>query len=910
MPLAHPVADALRRGATIVAASPRVARALRLRFAADQRAAGFSIWATPSILDWDTWGRGLWRDYAFGAPDAPLVLTSLQERVLWKRALRGDADLLISPESMASLAMRAWELLSAWNAHAARRLPWDQTDAERFRHWAADFERTCTRQRWLSASQLETTLASVVLSGTNLSLPSELVLAGFDRVTPAQRDLLAALESRGTTVTDFHPEPSFAPQEAQRRWVAGDDLRDEIAACATWAHDLLSENSAARIGVIVPSISDVRGEIDRAFRRILLPASEDIRQPSRALPWEFSLGRPLDGIPAVRAALLLLRWIAQPLREEQISWLMLSGFVAGSVANRLALSAHDARQRRYGVLSPEKSLAGFRESLLRTPALGWLQSQLSDLARLAENKQVLSGSRPASAWVDLVPQFLDRAGWPGERTADSVQYQASERWQRLLDDIALLDYDGSRSSWMAFVDLLELESQQVIFAPESEDAPIQIMGPFESSGQEFDAIWFLGTDDGAWPRRGRLHPLLPPAVQHEFAMPHSTPDDDWKLAHIVTSRLLASAPRVVFSFALRDKDAELRPSPLIASLIAAGVKPEGVAVFGTDRKPAREARFEEVVESEVLAWPVEQNAGGADVLKRQAACPFQAFAAKRLRAESLDETEWGISPSEKGKLLHAVMQRIFSSEEPVRLRTRDDIVTAIATHQLESIVDAHVDTAIRAQFGSVTDPWQAACLAAEKRRLKARIAAWLEMEAGRQPFTVEACEQPLQDVPVGDLRLNLRADRIDLLADGSRLLVDYKTGIVSPSSWDGDRPEDPQLPLYAAYGNVDNVSGIVFARIRADKIEFDGRVRDARGQLSATARLKNALIRDPYSDAMRDAWARGLKNLAAEFQNGLAIIQPLPHACRNCGFQPLCRVRELHLAAAAVDEEDEEAGDE
>ena len=108
-----------------------------------------------------------------------------------------------------------------------------------------------------------------------------------------------------------------------------------------------------------------------------------------------------------------------------------------------------------------------------------------------------------------------------------------------------------------------------------------------------------------------------------------------------------------------------------------------------------------------------------------------------------------------------------------------------------------------------------------------RIGDWLALEAGRQPFTVESCEERLQDVHVGNLKLNLRADRIDQLPDGSRLLLDYKTGNVSTASWDGDRLDDPQLPLYAAYGNVENVSGILFARIRSGKIEFEGRVRDA-----------------------------------------------------------------------------------
>ena len=87
-----------------------------------------------------------------------MLLTALQERVLWKRAQRDDAALVISADSMAALAMEAWGLLSAYKAHAARRSSWDQTDAERFRHWAAAFDQLCSRNGWLSPSQLESAL--------------------------------------------------------------------------------------------------------------------------------------------------------------------------------------------------------------------------------------------------------------------------------------------------------------------------------------------------------------------------------------------------------------------------------------------------------------------------------------------------------------------------------------------------------------------------------------------------------------------------------------------------------------------------------------------------------------------------------------------------------------------------------
>lgn len=899
MRLAPQISDALRRGASVVAANARAARVLHLDYAAAQRAAGPSVWPTPAITDWSSWLRDLWQAHAFSVPGAPLLLTPLQERVLWTRCL-GE-----SFASFAPLAADAWSLLSQYQAHDQRRNPWglaeEASDAELFRQWAAAFERECSRHRWLSPSQLETALAPHL---AGLTLPPEILLVGFDRFTPAQRSLLAALESRSIAVAELQTNPL---PEAHRSWVAAPDQRGEWAACAAWARRLLLENPDTRIGVLVSSLRALRNPLDRTLRGILLPACDDIRRPSVAPPWEFSLGEPLAELPAIHAALLLLRWIARPLPQEEISWLLLSGFVSDTVAHSDALARHDARRRGDCVLSPERTLPQYQRSLAEISGLRGLYARLGELERSVTANRIRDNSRLPSAWTVLIPFLLERAGWPGPRTPDSVQFQALERWQRLLDELALLDFDNARYSYTDFLSLLERHARETVFSPESRDAPIQILGPFESSGQHFDALWFMGADDTRWPQRGSPHPLLPRLLQRKFAMPHATPTDAWNLAQTVTTRLLAAAPHIVFSFAERDAETEYRPSPLIANLFPPGTRPERASPAAGEYHPT--PRFHEISDdSGALPWPREQNAGGASILRSQAACPFQAFAARRLAAEPLDAIEWGLDPAEKGKLLHNILERLFSPAGP--LRTQQDLVTAIAENTLPAILDSHIHAAVLALLhAEPDDPWQRAWIAIEKRRLHDRLFAWLTLESQRMPFTVEACEQKLPDVQIGGLRLNLRADRIDLLPDGSRLILDYKSGDVSARSWDGDRPGEPQLPLYAAYGHVENLSGVLLAKIRAGDIGFDGRLRDARAQLLPGLSPKKPIVSQPYTEALRDEWAVALENLAAEFLRGEAAVEPRDrNECRLCGRQSLCRIAE-HEPIAPDDEVPDEDAD-
>ncbi len=480
---------------------------------------------------------------------------------MWERMQRDDAKLLVSPEGMAALAEEAYKLLCDYEAHEERNRAWGQTDAERFRQWAALFDRECAKQGWVSRAKLELLVTESLTMGPSgdLPLPAKVVLLGFDRIAPARRRLIAALEARGVEVALC----AGGTAEESPRLVRATDRRDEITTCAHWIRGLLDENplfekrAETRIGVIVPDMGAVRSDVERIFRRVLMPETDDVFAPSARMPFEFSLGQPLGDVPVIRAALLLLRWAAGPLSEEEMSWLLLSGYLGDRAQGTglreqegasptqadtglewgtayLALGSFDAALRNSGSLSLEISLRNMLREMRRFPALAGVQAQLENLQKMAAVNHVMDEVRTPGRWVDLAQFLLDQAGWRGAQRRDEIDFQARARWERLLDEVALLDFDGRRVGYREFVGILETQAGEAIFAAESHGAPVQVMGALEASGQQFDAVWFLGADDQAWPARGRLHPLLPNDVQRRAGMPHATAEDDWELARVVT----------------------------------------------------------------------------------------------------------------------------------------------------------------------------------------------------------------------------------------------------------------------------------------------------------------------------------------------------------------------------------------
>jgi ATP-dependent helicase/nuclease subunit B len=151
--------------------------------------------------------------------------------------------------------------------------------------------------------------------------------------------------------------------------------------------------------------------------------------------------------------------------------------------------------------------------------------------------------------------------------------------------------------------------------------------------------------------------------------------------------------------------------------------------------------------------------------------------------------------------------------------------------------------------------------ALEKSRLQKLLGQWLEEEKQRAPFEVVNLESK-SSLRFGDLEISLRLDRVDRI--GSKLLIiDYKSGLVKPSSWAGERPADPQLPMYLLASNP-AANGCAFAQIRGGAIKFVGN--------SDSQLIPNEKLIENWSLQV-DKWQAALGGLAHEFTSGKAGMQ-------------------------------------
>jgi len=174
----------------------------------------------------------------------------------------------------------------------------------------------------------------------------------------------------------------------------------------------------------------------------------------------------------------------------------------------------------------------------------------------------------------------------------------------------------------------------------------------------------------------------------------------------------------------------------------------------------------------------------------------------------------------------------------------------------------------------------------ERVRMANVLGKWLQVERQREPFEVEQLEQGTQTARHAGLDFAVRIDRVDRLADGARVLIDYKTGIAA-ADWRGERPENPQLPIYALL-RPEALVAVAYGRVNASDCSFIAEAE--RPAIFKRGGRKSPLEGMASLAALIDVWSLRIENLAADFAAGRAAVAPTVRACKSCRLHGLCRV--------------------
>ena len=875
----------------VLVPNTRAAHRLRHHFDQQQQARGLQAWEPPNLLTWAEWTKSLWSTLLLQGDDDRILLNRLQEEALWTRIIADSSESPIpSPagaRDLAQLARSALQLAAAHEALPRLASSADSHEARTFVVWHRNFAHFCATNRLLPPALLESALAEH-LRAHHLALPTTIHLAGFEDPTPAQLSLLHTLEAAGCTPTRhlLHTETT---RQRTRGTVRAEDPRAQLR----WAAQFLQQHFRDNPGtlgaaIILPDPAADRPALEALLREHLAPELEPIFADLSSTPWHFSTGLTLASLPFLQHTLLLLRWLTEDLPLASVGTLLLSPFLthADDFETRTRFESH--LRRHADPFLPEISLRKTLDLADRARSRNDPGPHLTawrDLHRFTSEPRRLSSTATYADWTETIRRVLRLAGWPGPRTLSPAEFRATEAWDSLLDLLATLDLHGERVSFPEVLALIAREAATLPAPDTLTSVPVEVLRLPETKGCLFDLVLLLHATDSHLPQPEQPHPLLSWRLQQSLNLPGSNP----ALAHQGSRRALLSlsdrSTDLLLLSPAADEAGPLRPTPLAAEL---GFTPAATSLF-----PASQASLQ--IEPETLTddaalppLPSPMVSSGARVLELQAACGFRAFADLRLHASVPEKKTLGLDPRRSGNVLHRALElfwREVETQQALRALGHDGRRTCIqrcVTQALQGV----------AAQSDLDDPWAQNYLRVLEQRLATLLGHWLDHEMARADFTVLPPEQDTS-ISVGPLELKIRPDRIDKV-DGGFVLVDYKTSsALNTNQWLGDRPDAPQLPLYALLGEAEEVLGLAFARLRPGKDMGWLSVQDRENLFPK----KGSKLRN-LPDQI-ELWRQDLNRLATDFAEGRADVDPkaYPSSCQYCDHRLLCRLDAATLLA-------------
>ncbi len=868
-------------GSTIITPTRRLSRHICYKYATDQMAQGNQAWQTPDCLPWAGWCISSFESLLFRTEGHKVLLNNLQQQWLWQEIISHSKykNQLLQITATAKQAAQAYQLAKEWAVPIFPKEVYLSEDAFAFKTWADSYEKQKQDNHWLDDASLPDYIVSHI---DELKLPiKKIIFYDFEQLTTQQLKLKQALIDSGIQVEELN----VANQNQSASVSEQIDNQSEILAAACWAKQHLEKESSATIGIVAPNLSAIRDKIEYGFASVLTPQKWVEQNKPIHKPYSISLGKPLSSYPLIHTAINLLALGKRKVSMNTLSVLLHSPFITGATEEAATRAKFDAALRRIG----EQQL-GFK-------TLYWISDirckeyeKCEEFIQLLKTFEIsfLSHAKKQSLrlWTIAFSKWLSGFGWPGERNLNSDEHQVLTAWQSALTQLASLDGLSKSVSFSTALFQLNRLLTETHFQPETSETPIQILGMTGAAGMQFDALWIMGMQDDCWPALMPVNAFIPIACQRDYNLPTASADTQLGLAKYITDKLSMSAKEVVFSYANQKGDRLCRPSPLIKiDNVRASCNGKYDDYKNTILESSKIETFTDIDAPEI---PIGETVnGGSSLFKDQSACPFKAFARHRLHAESLQEADIGLSAVERGNLVHRVLQYLWQ-----RLKSSENLEYRTEL-ELEKLIHSVVLEAIKLQISQQPETFTDRFTELEQQRLEQLLKQWLLIERDRSGFKVISTEE-WKTIIFEDIELHLRVDRVDELADGRCVILDYKTGVVTKNDWESENPNDPQLPLYAVT-NGQQVAAIAFASLKPGKLGFVG-LADADDILPKVKQDADVLWQEKL-----DSWEQILIQLANNFRKGKAIVEPTIAACRYCDLHALCRI---HERVESLDEEE------
>lgn len=832
-----------------------------------------------SVCALSNWVEKLWEQHSQHIPTSSIRrLSSTAQEIVWESILRQfskeRAVLRVLPT--ARLGIKAWQTLRAWGLELSDAEACAREDTRHFWNWAKKYRTWCEGTEegvWLDTPGLWDAVTALIQTKT-LLLPKQCLWVGFSEFTPQQEKFMRALRDAGVEVA----ERSLLLPAPQQVCVLGlNDADHELKSAMAWAVSQVAQGLQGHfsVAIVVPQLSLQRPHVARLAVQRLPRGSYNIAAPQM-----------LSEYPVIQAALLGLS-----LGKTQLDFLTVSRFLRSPFYGDAHSEQHERARLELALRELGSNTLSWGQLLRASRRFPLLQNTLHTLAEL---RAQLRGRKVAREWVVLVRAWLQSLRWPGAHALTEEEQAIRLQWEAVLQEYEALAPLLGKHTFGTAVFRLNSLTRAMPYAVASRAEPIQILGLLEAAGLPFQRVWVMGLHQAAWPMEPAPNPFIPYEVQRQHDLPRSSASREYRVAQRLTFDLAKAAPVVVFSYPTQVEGQATQASPLLAPF---------PHLDEAERRIFQQNLEEFVPKTEdpqshpllLYSTPIdfaetapafpkteEPVSGGTRVLALQGLCPFRAFAEIRLKARAWPRVHLGLSPAQRGMILHEILCVLWE-----KIKTQ---------HALLQYSDEDLNQCIQQGVETILSHWQAehshrlsrAFFKMEVIRLTQLLFAWMQLEKQRPPFTVLATESN-QKITIKGLTLKVRLDRVDDTGDTQRVIIDYKTDkYATVQAWLGEPLLEPQLPLYALTQAL-VPKAIAFAVVNPDALAFRG--------LGEGAVFPGVNAVPAWTEQMGQ-WRAAIEGLVTDFLHGEARVNPVEKekTCQQCHLSSLCRVFEKHVS--------------
>ena len=662
---------------------------------------------------------------------------------------------------------------------------------------------------------------------------------GFNRPTPEQGKLFEILGCE--LIKPISPDNTIQA-------LSFTNHQSELQAIANWAKETSTQNPDYQIGVVVPNLGELRDMVKNIFDQVFTSSLIE----THLKPYNMSLGIPLSQYPLIQDLLntikLSIQIIDDGIDHETLIKVITSPFIQGAhkESNNRALSVNR-------ILALARKKSSTHKILLLIKDCPQLYETITELRKLKFQTKL-----PLEDWLIVINKLIKTWAFATDRSLTSSEYQLFEKYQ---NESLILNKMSDFHKKIGFIDAvntLQTHLNSVVFQAKGGDANIHVLGALEAEGLFFDAAWISNMTSDFLPGALKTPLFIPAQICRDYELPNSSFDAIDKNSKVTFQALKDLSNNITFSYAKSTKSREQLPSPC---LHFEEFQEKTIKAVMTRKLN----HIDDYKAPNIDDYTIKQ---GIKTLQNQMSCAFKGFVG-RLCIDDFDTPHIGIDRKQQGQLIHKVLETFFGE-----IRTGKELIE-LSDLALNDLIEKHVDLAIlkipKSNFKLV-----------EKTRLVKLINKYLELEKQRGDFEVIKTEST-SEVDINGLKFTTRLDRMDLLENNEKIIIDYKGGSVSVSKMVGNPIEQAQLPIYAISNTVD---GVAFAAINPNDCQFKAITKN-KSALPLKPQTKSKM---PEWDIQLMDWNLALNSASDDFQNGIAKVLPTKNACEFCDYDLLCRV--------------------